>query len=1114
LEAIAMSSPVPNHTLSDEKRKLLAAMLASRGLGAPAQAAIPRRDPAQDSECSYPQGRLWLLDQFEGAGAAYNMPGRIRLCGTLDVAALQQALDTVVSRHAVLRTHFRHRDGAILLVETPPEGLALPLEDLSRAAPGALAASIDDEARRGFDLARGPLIRARLLRLAAEEHLLLVTMHHIVSDGWSLQVLASEVAALYAAFRQGQPDPLPPLSIQYADYAAWQRSQVGSEAGQARLAWWTGQLEGAPAVLELPLDRPRGVVQSYRGADVPFVLDAARTAQLRALAKREGMTLFMLLQAGFAIVLSRLSRQQDLVIGTPVANRRRSELENLIGFFVNTLALRVQVRPDATVAEFLAAVKESTLAAFERQDAPFDQVVERINPARSTSYNPLFQVMLALQNAPRREAILPGLDMQLEMGGGDSAKFDLTLTLHDAGDASGLDGSINFATDLFDRRTIERWAGHLQQVFAELVQDTSRRLDELPLLSPVERAEVVERFNMTRRDYPAGRLSHHLFETQAARQPDAIAVECGDLQLTYAQLEWRANQLARHLRERGVGVDTPVAICVERSLDTAIGVLAILKAGGAYVPIDPDYPADRVSWMLQDADPRVVLTHARLQPTLPLAGRTVIALDTEAASVAAQDGSPLPALPGHGPEHLGYIIYTSGSTGRPKGVALPHRALVNLIQWHVEVLRPARRVLQFASLSFDASFHELFAAWLDGGCIVIPGEEVRRDSRLLAEFILVRGIDKVILPVVMLHHLAEQYADRPEQFRGLREVMATGEQLKITPAVRQLFARLDDCRLHNHYGPSETHVVTAATLEAPPHAWPTYPSIGTPIANCTIYILDARGQPVPVGVVGEVWIGGVGVARGYLNRPELTAERFVADPFAAAPGATMYRSGDLGRWHTDGSIEYLGRNDHQLKIRGFRVEPGEVESRLLEHPAVREAVVVGREDTAGDRRLVAYLTVAGEIGADGLREHVRVALPDYMVPAAFVVLAAMPLTPNGKLDRDALPAPDRAAVQVRDYEAPCGEVESRLVAAWQELLRIERVGRHDNFFELGGHSLLALRAVSRASEVFGVHLGLRDLFERQTPAALAAFIETLQWARDGLAAAAAPAGEEREQATI
>ena len=1107
-----MSSPAPSH-LSDEKRKLLAAVLASRGLAATAQAAIPRRDPSRDSECSYSQGRLWLLDQFEGAGAAYNMPGRIRLRGALDVDALQQALDAVVARHDVLRTHFRHCDGTILLVKAPPAGLALPLVDLSDAAPGALAASIDEEARQGFDLARGPLIRARLLRLASDEYLLLVTMHHIVSDGWSLQVLASEVAALYAAFRQGQPDPLPPLPIQYADYAAWQRSQVGSEAGQAQLAWWAGQLAGAPAVLELPLDRPRGVVQSYRGAEVPFVLDAARTAQLRALARREGMTLFMVLQAGFAIVLSRLSRQQDLVIGTPVANRRQTELENLIGFFVNTLALRVQVRPEATVAEFLAAVRESTLAAFERQDTPFEQVVERINPARSTSYNPLFQVMLALQNAPRREAILPGLDMQLEMGG-DSAKFDLTLTLHDAGEAGGLEGTMNFATDLFDRRTIERWAGHLQQVFAELVHDTSRRLDELPLLSPAERAEVVERFNVTRRDYPAGRLSHHLFELQAARKPDAIAVECGDLQLTYAQLERRANQLARHLRERGVGVDTPVAICVERSLDTAIGVLAILKAGGAYVPIDPDYPAERVSWMLQDADPRVVLTHARLQPTLPLADRTVIVLDADAATVAAQDGSALPALPGHGPEHLGYVIYTSGSTGRPKGVALPHRALVNLIEWHVETLRPARRVLQFASLSFDASFHELFAAWHEGGCIVIPGEEVRRDSRLLAEFIRARGIDKVILPVVMLHHLAEQYADQPDQFRGLREVMATGEQLKITPAVRQLFARLANCRLHNHYGPSETHVVTAATLDTPPHAWPTYPAIGTPIANCTIYILDALGKPVPVGVVGEVWIGGVGVARGYLNRPELTAERFVADSFAAAPGARMYRSGDLGRWHADGSIEYLGRNDCQLKIRGFRVEPGEVESRLLQHPAVREAVVIGREESPGDRRLVAYLTVSGEIGADILREHVRVALPDYMVPAAFVVMAAMPLTPNGKLDRDALPAPDRAAVQVREYEAPQGEVEVCLVAAWQELLRIERVGRHDNFFELGGHSLLALRAVSRASEAFGVHLGLRDLFERQTPAALAAYIETLQWARAGLSATAAPASEERERATI
>ncbi|WP_166210640.1 non-ribosomal peptide synthetase [Cognatiluteimonas telluris] len=1090
-------------------------MLASRGLAAPLAGAIPRRGPGLDDVCSFPQGRLWLLDQFEGAGAAYNMPGRIHLRGTIDVDALRRALDAIVARHEGLRAGFVHRDGKILQIPAPAAGgLAMPLDDLSGSSTEAVEAILAKEARSGFDLTRGPLIRARLLRLAADEHVLLLTMHHIVSDGWSLQVFAGELAALYAAFQQGLPSPLAPLPIQYADYAAWQRSEFGSEAGQARLAWWKRQLAGAPAVLELPLDRPRGVRQSFRGAEVPFALDAKRTDALRALAKREGLTLFMVLHAGFSILLSRLSRQEDVVVGTPVANRRQSVLENLIGFFVNTLALRVQVRAGATVGEFLGTLKESTLAAFEHQDTPFDQLVESLNPARTASYNPLFQVMFALQNAPRREAILPGLDMRLEMGGSDTAKFDLTLTLQESDDEGGLEGALNFASDLFDRETIERWSGHLHRIYDAIVEDPSRRIADLPLLSVAEHAMVVQAFNATRRDYPAGCLSHHLFEAQVLRCPDAIAVEAGDKQLTYAQLERRSNQLARHLRACGVGVDTPVGICVERGLDTAIGVLAILKAGGAYVPIDPDYPPDRVDWMLQDANPRVVLTHARLQPSLPLAGRRVILLDDDAACVAEQPGEQLPGLPGHGPEHLGYIIYTSGSTGRPKGVALPHRALVNLIHWHLEALRPARRVLQFASLSFDASFHELFAAWHDGGCIVIPDEEVRRDSRLLADFILARDIDKVILPVVMLHHLAERYGDRPEQFRGLREVLATGEQLKITPAVRQLFAQLGDARLHNHYGPSETHVVTAHTLPATPEAWPTYPSIGTPIANCRIYILDACGHPVPVGVVGEVWIGGVGVARGYLNRPELTSERFVADPYADESGATMYRSGDLGRWHADGSIEYLGRNDHQLKIRGFRVEPGEVESRLLEHPSIREAVVVGRSETSGDRRLIAYLTVGAEVGADALREHVRSALPDYMVPAAFVVLAEMPLTPNGKLDRDALPAPDRAAVQVHAYEPPQGEVEGALVEAWQDLLRLERVGRNDNFFELGGHSLLALQAVSRAADAFGVELGLRDLFDRQTPASLAAFIDTLKWAKGGLATARVPAGDERERATI
>ncbi|MDX7546277.1 non-ribosomal peptide synthetase [Serratia marcescens] len=1045
---------------------------------APAQEPLPILPVARDGDLplSFAQQRLWFLTQLEGMSETYHIPLALRLHGRLDRQALQHSLDALYARHESLRSRFITREDRPQVQILPANGLPLAFHDLRRH-PAQADKLCRQAATQPFDLTQGPLVRAALIRLADEEHLFLLTCHHIISDGWSTGILLRELGALYGALRRGDADPLPPLTLQYPDYAAWQRRYLTPERLAAQAQYWRETLIGAPALLTLPTDRPRPTVQSFSGGEVPIAIDAELTQALRQFSRQHGGTLFMTVLAAWSLVLARMAGQQELVIGTPEANRGRLETESLVGFFVSTLALRIDLRDDPDLPTLIARIRHTVLTAQENRDLPFEQVVELVNPPRHLGYTPLFQVMLAWQDGSVRDIPLPGLQAELAGLEYSAAKFDLTLDLADTGE--GISGTLNFATALFDRATAERYGVYLVQALRAMTLNSPRSVSHIDLLPPAEREHLLHGWNRTERDYPLDQTLAALFEQQVRRTPHATALVSGTESLSYAQLNARANRLAHALIARGVGPDSRVAVCAERGLNMVTALFGILKAGGAYVPLDPAYPGERLQYILQDADPVLLLADA--------AGRA--ALGEPATPQLALEAALPDTLSAENPErraqasHLAYVIYTSGSTGKPKGAMNEHRGVVNRLVWMQEAygLTAADTVLQKTPFGFDVSVWEFFWPLMVGARLVMAKPEGHKDPDYLSRAIEQYGVTTLhFVPSMLQSFLADgQAATRCGQ---VVRVMCSGEALPAA-LVAEFYRRLPQAELHNLYGPTEAAVdVTAwhCSREAERVSVP----IGRPIANTRIYLLDERGQPVPLGAVGELYIGGVQVARGYLNRPELTAERFLADPFA--PGGRMYRTGDVARYLANGDIEYLGRNDQQVKIRGFRIECGEIEAALATHPAVREAVVDARA-VGDDKRLVAWVVPAADVAeetlAGALRQHVSAALPDYMVPSAWVVVAALPLSPNGKLDRRALPEPQGAQSQAA-YEAPQGEHETLLAAIWRELLNVGRVGRHDNFFELGGHSLLAVKLMAQLRRA-GWGANVQTLFSTPTLSALA-----------------------------
>ncbi len=1053
------------------------------GLGLSVSAPAPRA-AAGPAPLSFAQERLWFLQQLDPGSAGYNIPLQLRLRGDLDTAALAAALGGVAARHEVLRTVYLETEGAAVQVVLPPADPAVPLpivdlaglpEERRQAAAAGLAA---DEAASPFDLARGPVLRARLLRLGNGEHAVLLTLHHIAADGWSIGLLMEEVAALYTAAVEGRPAALPALPVQYADFAAWQRDGLQGDVLDAQLAFWRRHLAGAPPLLSLPLDRPRPATRSFRGGSQPIAVPADVTEGLAALARREGATLFMVALAAWRTLLARLSGQDQVVVGTASAGRHHVATERLIGFFVNTLPLRGDLSGDPDFQTLLRRAREDALGAFAHDDLPLERLVAELAPQRSLSHTPLFQVMLVLQNAPPARRVSTGLRLEpLAAADGESAKFDLSLNLAEAGGV--LEGSLTFNRDLFDPATARRWAGHLGELLAAVATNTDRPLAALPLLTAAERAQLAA-WNDTAVPL-TDLLIHDLVLAQAARTPDAPAVRLPDgSEVSYGELAERVHRLARVLQRRGVGPEAAVGVCLERSVDLLVALLGVLAAGGAYVPLDPTYPTERLAAMVEDAAVALILTDRAAAAALPPGAGPVLLLDEARAELDTEDSTPpAPVLP---PDGLAYVLFTSGSTGRPKGVMVSHRAVVNRLLWlhRLEPLGPDDRVLLKTPYSFDVSVWEMFGPLLAGACLVLVRPGGQQDTAHLAEVMAETGVTVVHFVASMLSVVLEEPGF--ERCRTLRLILNSGETLPAE-VQRRAFERTP-ARLLNMYGPTEM-TVECSLWECRRDQARIAPPIGRPADNTQLWVADAWHAAAPVSVAGELWIGGAQLARGYASRPELTAERFVPDPFGPEPGGRLYRSGDLCRYRPDGSVDFLGRVDFQVKVRGVRVELGEIESVLAAHPTVREAVVLARRDAGEDARLVAYVVPADpETGIDiaVLRGHLERRLTANMIPSAFVVLGALPLNRNGKVDRDALPAPEaRAGHGV----APRDEVERGVAAVWEEILGVSGVSVDDDFFALGGHSLLAVRLMARLRRHFAVDLPLATLFEAPTVESLA-----------------------------
>ena len=1077
--------------LSPEKRELLDKLLRQKGIGASQITPIPRRRASESHPVSFAQQRLWVLHQLDPSSPAYNMPESIRLGGPLNLRALEESLNEIIRRHEVLRTSFRTTEHGPVQVVAPHQTVAWTLEDLTALSPEEKEAKArrmaEVEAVRPFDLEKGPVLRVTVIRLADEDHVLLLTLHHIASDLWSMNVLVREVMALYEALSHDRPSPLAELPIQYADFAAWQRNWLQGRELEKQLDFWKGHLAGAPSVLELPTDRPRPAVQSFNGSIISFDLPKPLSNDIMAMTRREGVTLFMLLLAAFNVLLSRYTGQEDIVIGTPVAGRNRAETENLIGFFVNTLALRTNLAGDPTFRDLLARVREVALGTNAHQDFPFEKLVEELQPERSLSHSPIFQVMFALQNVRAGAPLdLPGLKLSPVGVSERVAKFDLTLFM--AENNGSIDGYFEFNTDLFDAPTIERMIQHLQVLLEEVVARPDARVSSLSLLSEAEHDLLISELNETACEYDKDLTVDRLIERQAEKTPGAVAVSFKNRSLTYKQLNERANQLARHLRAAGVGAETLVGIHMTRTPELIIALLGVLKSGAAYVPIEASYPSERLASLLEQANLKLLLTEDLLRQTLPETDAQVICLDRDWESIALHETGNLVRVTL--PESLAYVIFTSGSTGVPKGVMIPHRGLTNYLNWAVREYRVdnGNGAPLHSPIGFDLTITSLFLPLIAGNVIeLVPedeGVEGLRDA-------LSGKRDFTLVKITPAHLEVLRHLLPPEDAACATRALVIGGEALFGEGLSYWLDHAPQTRLINEYGPTET-VVGCCVYEVPVGATPSGPvPIGRPIANTILRVLDKHLQPVPIGVTGELYIGGDGVARGYLNCPGMTGEKFIPDPFSAQPGMRLYRTGDVARNLADGNLVYVGRVDNQIKIRGFRIELGEIETTIQEHPAVRAAVACVRHDSRNEKRVVAYV-VASEntkVNLVELRNFLKDRLPTYMLPSAVVTLDELPLTTNGKIDYDALPEQDNTWPEVRNsFVAPRNLIELQIAEIWEDVLNLRPVGVTDNFFDLGGHSVLALRVTARIEKLFGVEVPLAAFFDGGTISRLSSLV--------------------------
>jgi amino acid adenylation domain-containing protein len=1069
--------------LSGEQRELLELLLREGKVDASRLPITRLGGDVKSPPLSFAQQRLWFFEQLTPGTPIYNIFAGVRLRGALNAMTLRQCFAEVARRHEVLRATFKTVDGQpsqVIEADAPLDFRIVDLTGLPEAEREPQARRLAArESQRPCDLARGPLLRVVLLRCDEREHILLLTMHHIVGDAWSLGILVEEVAALYDAFNEGRLSPLAELPIQYADFAHWQRSWLQGEVLETQLAYWQRQLAGASPVLELPTDRPRPSVQRFRGSVKSFFLPAELTEGLTRLSRQQGGTLFMTMVAALQTLLHFYSGQEDISIGAPVVNRSRAELEKLIGFFVNTLVIRTDCSGDPSFIELLERVRRTVVDAQSHQDLPFEKLVEVLQPDRDLSHAPLFQVVLSLDNTPPPDALsLSSLSLSPFEIETRTARLDLHLTI--VATTKGLAGSLEYNSDLFDPATIDRMIGHFRTLLEGIVADPSRKISSLPLLTDAERDQLLRQWNETQTKFPDDSCVQELFETRAAHVPDSVALISGDGHVSYSELNRRANQLAHYLLKLGVGPEVRVAVCMRRTPEMIVAILGVLKAGGAYVPLDPAYPQERLSFILEDSGAPLVLTEGDLLEDLLTSYAQKIYLDEEQAAIAEEAVEN--TVSGAVSDNLAYVIYTSGSTGLPKATLVGHKGLCNLVEAQIRAfdVRPDSRVLQFASPSFDASVSEIFKTLVAGAALILPDENSLLPGPEFVRQLREQAVTNITLPPSVLALLP------PEEVPALRVVVAAGEECSAEVAARWAHGRL----FLNAYGPTEATVCASIARCVGDDRRPT---VGRPMENATLFLLDEHLRPVPIGMPGQVFIGGVGLARGYQGRADLTAERFIPHPFSESPGARLYKTGDLARYLPDGELDFLGRLDRQVKVRGYRIELGEVEAALSAHHSVSEAVVTILEDSPGNRRLVAYVvpSEAASYDADAARRHLQERLPEFMLPSEFVTLDAMPLTPNGKIDRRALPRPEPdGGGEDGSFAAPRTPLEEQLVKIWAEVLGVERIGIHDNFFELRGHSLSLIQVAFLVQETLGCELPLQIFFLAPTIAELSKEIET------------------------